>query len=114
MLMEAFEYGLQLAEMVLFRLRVHNHVVQVHQSVSEVQLPRQFCMSLWNIAGALHNPYGILRNSYTPRLPTVKAVYCRDFSDIRTCQNPDFKSMLGKNLAPTMDSSGLLHPGQGV
>ena len=39
-----------------------------------------------------------------PRLPTVKAVYCRDFSDIRTCQNPDFRSILEKNWAPTMDS----------
>ena len=39
-----------------------------------------------------------------PMLPTVKAVYCRDFSDIRTCQNPDFRSILEKNRAPTMDS----------
>ena len=39
-----------------------------------------------------------------PRLPMVKTVYCRDFSDIRTCQNPDFRSILGKNRAPTMDS----------
>ena len=39
-----------------------------------------------------------------PKLPTVKAVYCRDFSDIRTCQNPDFRSILEKNRAPTMDS----------
>ena len=61
-------------------------------------------MSLWNIAGALHNLYGIRRNSYMPRLPTVKAVYCQDFSDIRTCQNPDFRSILEKNQAPTMDS----------
>ena len=61
-------------------------------------------MSLWNVAGALHNPYGIRRNSYMPRLPTVKAVYCWDFSDIRTCQNRDFRSILEKNRAPTMDS----------
>ena len=61
-------------------------------------------MSLWNVAGALHSLYGIRRNSYTPRLPTVKVVYCRDFSDIRTCQNPDFRSILEKNQAPTMDS----------
>ena len=39
-----------------------------------------------------------------PRLPMVKAVYCRDFSDIHTCQNPDFRSILEKNRAPTMDS----------
>ena len=61
-------------------------------------------MSLWNVAGALHNLNGIQRNSYTTRLPTVKVVYCRDFSDIRTCQNPDFRSILEKNQAPTMDS----------
>ena len=61
-------------------------------------------MSLWNVVGVLHNPYGIQRNSYMPRLPTVKAVYCRDFSDIHTCQNPDFRSILEKNRAPTMDS----------
>ena len=61
-------------------------------------------MSLWNIAGVLHNPYSIRRNSYMPRLPTVKAVYCWDFSDIRPCQNPDFRSILEKNRAPTMDS----------
>ena len=34
----------------------------------------------------------------------VKAVYCRDFSDIFTCQNPDFKSIIEKNRAPTKDS----------
>ena len=39
-----------------------------------------------------------------PKLPTVKAVYCRDFSNIRTCQNPDLRSILEKNQAPTMDS----------
>ena len=37
-------------------------------------------------------------------LLTVKAVYCRDFSDILTCQNPDFKSIVEKNWALTMDS----------
>ena len=61
-------------------------------------------MSLGNVAGALHNPYGIRRNSYTPKLPMVKAVYFRDFSDIHTCQNPDLRSILEKNRAPTMDS----------
>ena len=71
---------------------------------SDFNSPRQFCMSLWNVAGALHNPYGIRRNSYMPRLATVKAVYCQDFSDICTCQNPDFRSILEKNRAPTMDS----------
>ena len=31
-------------------------------------------------------------------------VYCEDFSDILTCQNPDFKSIVEKNRALTMDS----------
>ena len=61
-------------------------------------------MNLWNVAGALHNLFGIQKNSYTPRLPTVKVVYYRNFSDIHTCQNPDFRSILEKNRAPTMDS----------
>ena len=61
-------------------------------------------MILWNVAGALHSPYGILRNSYTPILPTVKVVYCWESLAILTCQKPDFKSMVEKNRAPTMDS----------
>ena len=61
-------------------------------------------MSLWNVAGALQSPYGILRNSYTPILPTVKAVYCWESLAILTCQKPDFKSIVEKKRAPTMDS----------
>ena len=37
-------------------------------------------------------------------LQMVKAVYCRDFSNILTCQNPDFKSIVEKNRALTLDS----------
>ena len=65
------------------------------------------------MAGVLHNPYSIQRNSYTPRLPRVKVVYCQDFSDIRTCQNPDFRSILEKNRAPTMDSMVSCMQGRG-
>ena len=61
-------------------------------------------MSLWNVAGALQSLYGILRNSYTPILPTVKAVYCWESLAILTCQKPDFRSIVEKNQAPTMDS----------
>ena len=61
-------------------------------------------MSLWNVTGALQSPYGILRNSYTPILPTVKAVYCWESLAILTCQKPDFKSIVEKNRVPTIDS----------
>ena len=61
-------------------------------------------MSLWNVAGALQSPYDILRNSYTPMLPTVKAVYCWESLAILTCQKPNFKSMVEKNWVPTIDS----------
>ena len=61
-------------------------------------------MSLWNVARALQSPYGILRNSYTPILPTIKAVYCWDSLAILTCQKPNFRSIVEKNQAPTMDS----------
>ena len=55
-------------------------------------------------AGMLPERYINHRNSKIPILPTVKAVYCRDFSDIFTCQNLDFKSIIEKNRAPTKDS----------
>ena len=61
-------------------------------------------MSLWNVARALQSPYGILRNSYIPMLPTIKAVYCCDSLAILTCQKPNFRSIIEKNRAPTMDS----------
>ena len=37
-------------------------------------------------------------------LPTMKAVYCWDSSDIFTCQNPLLRSMHEKIHAPTRDS----------
>ena len=61
-------------------------------------------MSLWNVAGELQSPYGILRNSYTPMIPTVKVVYCWESLAILTCQKPDFRSNVEKNRAPTIDS----------
>ena len=61
-------------------------------------------MSLWNVAGALQSLYGILRNSYTPILLTVKAVYCWESLAILTCQKPNFRSMVERNQVPTMDS----------
>ena len=61
-------------------------------------------MSLWNVTGALQSPYGILRNSYTPMLPTIKAVYCWESLAILTCQKLNFRSIVEKNRAPTIDS----------
>ena len=66
--------------------------------------PRQFCINVWNVAGALHSLYSIQRNSNTPMFLTVKAVYCWDISDIFTCQNLLFRSMQEKCQEPTMDS----------
>ena len=71
-------------------------------------------MSLWNVAGVLQSPYGILKNSYTPILPTIKAVYCWESLAILTCQKPDFKSIVEKKRVPTIGFHGLLHPGKGV
>ena len=66
--------------------------------------PSVFCIKRWKVAGALQSPKGIRRNSYTPRLPTVKAVYWRDSSFIFTCQKPLFKLTQEKCLAPTIAS----------
>ena len=54
--------------------------------------PRQFCISLWNVAEALQSPKGILSHLYKPILPNVKAVNCLDSSSMGTCQNLDVKS----------------------
>ena len=80
------------------------HIVQVDKGISQVKLTKAILHGLWNVTGALQSPYGILKNSYTPMLPTVKAVYCWDPLAILTCQKPNFKSIVEKNQAPTMDS----------
>ena len=46
-----------------------------------------FCMTLWNVAGALHNPNGITRNSYKP-LVVMNAVFSLEPSSMRICQYP--------------------------
>ena len=75
--------------------------------------PRQFCIRCWNIAGALQRPYGMHRNSYTPILPTVNAIYWRESSDTLTCQKPLLRSMVEKYQAPTRDSMVSGHLGIG-
>ena len=49
-----------------------------------------------------HNPYGMQRKSYTPMLPTVKAVYWWAFSNIFICQKLLCRSMQEKWRAPTI------------
>ena len=66
--------------------------------------PRQFCIRHWNVAGALQKPYGMHRNSYTPMLPTINAIYWRESSDTLTCQKLLLRSMVEKYRAPTKDS----------
>jgi hypothetical protein len=54
----------------------------------------------WKVAGALHSPNGITRNSYAPFL-VAKAVFGIDRSVSFTCQKPDFKSIELKIAAPS-------------
>ena len=58
--------------------------------------PKQFCIRHWKVAGALQRLYGMHRNLYTPRLPTVNAVYWQDSSDTLTCQTLLLRSMVEK------------------
>ena len=58
--------------------------------------PKQFCIRCWKVAGALQRPYCMRRNSYTPILPTVNAVYWQDSSDTLTCLKPLLRSMVEK------------------
>ena len=68
-------------------------------------LPRQFCISLWNITSTLQSPKGMQSHSKNPKLPTVKAVYCFNASSIYICQNPNLRSKQEKCPAPTKLSS---------
>ena len=53
------------------------------------------------------------RNSYTPILLTVNAVYWRESSDTLTCQKPLLRYMVEKYQAPTNDSMVSGHLGIG-
>ena len=75
--------------------------------------PRQFCISHWKVAGALHSPKGMLSHSKKPRLPTVNAVCCFDDSSILICQNADFKSRHEIHPAPTKLSNAFWILGSG-
>src|SRR6266540_1657890 len=54
-------------------------------------------ISLWNMAGALHNLKGITRNWYCPFL-VLNAVFSRSFFLTKTCQYAEAKSKLVNHL----------------
>ena len=78
-------------------------VTKVDEAVYQIQLSasRQFCISLWRVAGALHSPKDMWSHLKKPRLPMVNAMYCYEDSSILICQNPDFRSRHEKWPAPT-------------
>ena len=47
---------LQLVEMLICYLQEYNYVIQVDEAINEIQFTKQFYISLWNVAGALHSP----------------------------------------------------------
>ena len=53
---ESLQHGTEAHQVFLLGLGVNDHIIQVYQGIREVQLPKQFCMRRWNVAGALHNP----------------------------------------------------------
>ena len=56
-------------------------------------------ISLWKVAGALHNPKGITLNSKRPS-DVQKAVFSRCSGLTCTCQYPLLKSSVENSLAP--------------
>src|ERR1044072_5128737 len=54
-------------------------------------------IALWNVADALHNPNGILLNSYNP-CEQMNAVNSLSFSFISNCQYPLAKSIVKNHL----------------
>ena len=75
--------------------------------------PRQFCINLWNLAGALHSPNSIHSHSKNPRFPTVKAVYCFDVLPVAIYQKPTFTSKQEKYPTPTRLSMASCIQGRG-
>ena len=60
---------------------------------------RTFCISLWNVAGALQRPNGMTRNSYRPFIVT-NAVLAFALSAILICQYPLLASRVEKTFFP--------------
>ena len=72
--------------------------------MGQVQLAKAILHEPLECCRSVAEPIRHLRNSYTPILPTVKAVYCWESLAILTCQKPDFRSISEKNQVPTIDS----------
>ena len=66
--------------------------------------PRQDCINLWKVAGALVNPKGMHSHSQKPSGPMVNAVRGLASSLNTTCQYPDFKSCVENHTAPCKQS----------
>ena len=66
-------------------------------------LPRQFCINLWNVAGALHNPKGMRSNSKILRSPPQRL-----YTVLMLCPWWSAKNLLSglsrKNIQPLQDS----------
>ena len=93
---EAIKYSLELCKVILWCFKytiTSSKYTMVNERLSS---PKQFCIRHWKVARALQRPYGMQRNSYTPMLPTVNAVYWRDSSDTLTCQKLLLRSMVEK------------------
>ena len=76
-----------------------------------LNLPRQFCINLWKVVGALCNPKGICSCLKNPRFLTMKAVYCFDVSSMVIWQKPTFRSRQEKISNTNKTLNGLLYVG---
>ena len=61
-----------------------------------------FCITFWNVLGALVRPIGITSHSQCPYWVT-KAVFSTLSSLIRSCQYPEHKSRLLNTVLPTSE-----------
>ena len=68
---------LQLGELFLGCSGINDDIIQVDEGKRQVQLTQVVSREPLE-AGALQRPYGIQRNSYTPMLSSVEAVYYRE------------------------------------
>lgn len=69
--------------------------------------PRQSCLSLWNVVGALHRPKAILVNWYIP-VELMKAVYFCSFSLRVLCPHPSLIGSKVGHLPALLKQDGLI------
>ena len=81
------------------------HVIQVDQGICQVELSEAVLHKPLECRRGVAEPVQHLRNSYTPILPTVKAVYCWESLAILDLPEARFQVIVEKNRAPTMDST---------